>query len=116
MKLAFAAVILLSLCASAGAEPSAKLQVTAKVADAPKGPILCGVIQNFAVIRFEVIAVEKGTYDAKDLFVVAGCPEGFKTGWKLRLVLEQVKIAGVGYKERFTDPAPRYRAIRMTSL
>ncbi len=84
--------VLLVLClllAPAVAAPS-PFQVSAKIVALPNQIIACGRIAFKAVVRYEVISVDQGTYDTKQLFVVELCPEHRKLGETRKLKLRPV--------------------------
>ncbi len=78
--------LLLFAPAVALAEP-APLKVTAKLVELPKQIRPCGVIAHWAVVRYEVISIERGKLDTKELLVVALCPEMLKLGQTRKLAL-----------------------------
>lgn len=108
MKLAI--LVLLLLSPTAKAEP-APLQITAKVVEMPKKIIYCGVIAYRAVVRYQVISVERGKLPApaKEVFVVELCPEALKVGQTRKL-----RLWPVTNKSSFVDDfkamiGPRWR-------
>jgi len=92
---------------------AAPIEVTAKLVEKPKQIALCGVIAWKAVVRYELISVEKGKVSgagsgAKELLVVVTCPEFFKVGETRKL-----KLWPVGKNDSFDDEfksrtGPRY--------
>lgn len=91
-------ICLLLLAPRAVADP-APVEVTVKVVEMPKKIIFCGYIAFRAVVRFEVISVDKGTFAPKELLGVYLCPETLKLGAELRLRL--VNPAKGSYQDDF---------------
>jgi hypothetical protein len=112
MRMIIIAVILWGAPAAAR---TPRIDVIAKLVEAPPGPNICGVLSTRAVVRYEVIEVKSGVYGSKDLFVVLTCPEGSRPGRIDRLVLEPVR-ANDSFDDRFASQATRYRALRMRTL
>lgn len=118
MKLVLICLLLVAPRAFADPVP---VEVTAKVVEMPKKIVFCGYFAFKAVVRFEVISVDKGTFAPKELLGVYLCPEGLKAGAELRLRL--VKPASGAYHDEFksragtrwevTHPAPA--AFRVTA-
>lgn len=77
----------------AAAEPSRDLEVVARLVE-PRSAPHCGYFKFFVVMRYEVVRVVAGTYDATDLYVAHSCPELAPT--RCRDVGEQVReyVAG----------------------
>jgi hypothetical protein len=104
MKLAILVVALAFLgAAPANAEP-APLQITAKVVEMPKKIIFCGVIAYRAVVRYEVISVDRGKLATKEVLVVELCPELLKAGMTRKLRLRPATKRDT-YVDEFKDRA-----------
>ena len=103
MRLVVLALVLLAT--PAFAEP---VEVTAKVVEMPKKMIYCGVIAYRAVVRYEVITVDKGAYTPKEIFAVELCPERLKVGAKRRLRLLKPAVAGNFHDEFQQRPGTRW--------
>jgi hypothetical protein len=104
-------VILLTLLALAR-PAAADIVVTAKIVELPKTVGACGVMEIRAVIRYEVVKLEKGTLDDKQLHVIVSCPEFYKVGTQHRLHLGPPPASGT-YIDTFGGTAPRYRATKI---
>lgn len=108
----------------AGAEPSKKLEVEARLV-APQGAPHCGVMHFVVVMRYEVVRVLAGSYPGKDLYVAHSCPElraspckgqpgepvkRWETGALHRMRLKLGRGSG-SLVDKFTDKQPpRYRS------
>lgn len=108
----------------AGAEPSPKLEVEARLVETNSAPH-CGVVHSVVVMRYEVVRVISGSYPAKELYVAHSCPEmsstscegqagprirGFRAGEMHHLELKRGKGSGA-VVDKFKDKTlPRYRA------
>lgn len=90
-------VCLLLFAPAASAEP-APLQVTAKLVEMPKKIIYCGYIAYRAVVRYELISVERGKLTSKEILVVELCPEGRKVG-----EIRKLRLRPVTPKDSFVD-------------
>jgi hypothetical protein len=118
MKLVVLCLLLLAPRAFADPVP---VEVTVKVVEMPKQVILCGYIAFKAVVRFEVISVDQGSFAPKELLGVYLCPELLKPGTQLRLRL--VKPAKGSYQDDFkARPGTRWEvrhpdptALRLTA-
>ncbi len=107
MKLAILSILLAVSPAVATAEP-APLQVTAKVLEMPKKLRYCGVIAFRAVVRYQVISVDKGAYTGKEIFVVELCPETLKAGQTRKLRL-RLPTKNDSFADEFkATPGPRW--------
>lgn len=82
------------------------VEVTAKVVELPKNGIRCGVIAFRAVVRYEVISVDKGVFPSKELFAVELCPENLRVGDKKRLRLLNPEKGS--HDELTTKPGTRW--------
>ncbi len=89
------------------AEP-APLQVTAKLVEKPAKIIACGRIAYKAVVRYEVISVERGSVTSKELLVVELCPEFRKLGETRKLPLRPVNKHDSFVDDFKRRPGPRY--------
>jgi len=106
MKLLVFALLLFAP-ATVAAEP-APIQVTAKLVEMPKKIILCGRIAYRAVVRYEVITVEKGKITEKEILVVELCPEFRKLGETRKLRLRPVTKNDSFVDDFKARPGPRY--------
>ena len=113
MKLAIVLLLALASTRTITAQP---LTVTARIAEIPSGYGHCGVRAIFAVVRYEVLTVENGTHDAKDIHVIVTCPESSKVGMKHRLVVEPTRWKPDTYQDKLGGTAPRFRATKITRL
>jgi hypothetical protein len=69
--------------------------------------IICGVRAYRAVVRYEVISVDKGKLTAKEVLVVELCPERLKPGMTRKLRLWPATKEN--YVDEFKDrPGPRW--------
>jgi hypothetical protein len=100
----FVLALLLGLSTTARAEPA--LEVTAKVIEMPKKIIYCGILAFRAVVRYQVITVDRGATSAKELFVVELCPESLKVGLTRKLRLRPTRKTD-SFFDDFT-PGPRW--------
>lgn len=105
MKLVTLGLLLLLAPATASAEP---LHVTAKVVERPKQIILCGRIAYRAVVRYELVSVERGKLATKELLVVELCPEFRKVGETRKLRLRPVTRNDSFVDEFKTRTGPRW--------
>ena len=92
-------LICLLLCAPEAFADPVPVEVTAKVVEMPKQVIFCGYLAFKAVVRFEVISVDRGFYAPKELLGVYLCPENLSLGAEVRLRL--VKADAGGYQDDF---------------
>ena len=101
-------VLCLLLFAPVAAAEPAPLQVTAKLVEKPAKIIACGRIAYKAVVRYEVISVERGSVTGKELLVVELCPEFRKLGETRKLLLRPVN-GNDSFADDFKNrPGPRY--------
>ena len=107
-------ICLLLIAPRAVADP-APVEVTVKVAEMPKKIIFCGYLAFRAVVRFEVISVDKGTFTPKELLGVYLCPETLKLGAELRLRL--VNPATGSYQDDFkARPGTRWEVAQSVGI
>lgn len=101
-------ILCLLLFAPAALAESPPLQVTAKVVEMPKKIIRCGVFAYRAVVRYELISVERGTLTTKEILVVELCPEMLETGKTRKLRLRPVTKNDSFADEFKARPGPRW--------
>ncbi len=89
---------------------SVPVEVTAKIVEMPKKMIYCGYIKFRAVVRYEVITVDKGTFASKELLAVETCPENLRVGMQRRLALKGPAKKG-SYVDDIQRPGPRWEAV-----
>lgn len=104
-------LLVLCLLLAPVAADTTPLHVTAKIVAMPKQIIACGRIAFKAVVRYEVITVDKGTYDKTQLFVVELCPEFRKLGETRNLKLRPVTRNDSFADEFKASPGPRWAVV-----
>ena len=82
--------------------------VTAKIVEMPPRIIACGRIAYKAVVRYEVISVERGSVTGKELLVVELCPEFRKLGETRKLRLRPVTRNDSFVDDFKSRQGPRY--------
>ncbi len=107
MKLLLA-ILLLFAPAAAKAAPPPPIEVTAKVLELPRNVPHCGIFAWRAVVRYQVISVERGKLDRKDILVVELCPEFRKLGETRKLRLRPATAKDSFIDDFKTRLGPRY--------
>lgn len=85
----------------------ADVEVTAKIVELPKTPH-CGYLMIKAVVRYEVISVDKGTYKPKEVLAIETCPEMLAVGVRRRFTLLGPAKPGTYIDQFKTRPGTRW--------
>ena len=106
MKLLLAILLLFAPAAASATPPP--IQVTAKVLELPRNVPHCGIFAWRAVVRYQVISVERGKLDRKEILVVELCPEFLKRGETRKLRLRSATANDSFINDFKTRLGPRY--------
>ena len=106
MKLLLTMLLLFAPATARAAPPP--IEVTAKVLELPRNVPHCGYLVWRAVVRYQVLSVDRGTLARKEILVVELCPEFLEVGKTRKLRLRPVTAKDSFVDEFKTRLGPRY--------
>lgn len=100
-------LVLLCMLLFAPAALADPVEVTAKIVELPKPPH-CGYLMIKAVVRYEVISVDKGIYKPKEVLAIETCPEMLSVGAQRRFTLLRPAKPGSYIDQFVSKPGTRW--------